>query len=139
MEDALEEMPGSKVALTADQSDRLQAMEKALKNEPGDRRAQCATTTAMVQELKESLRPKLVLSISILVVHATAKQDSAEWMESPMCWATRCGSWRWAAAGKLARPITAKEQVSEALGLCSKCRPAMIAEDLVDPGAAFTF
>ena len=95
----------------------------------------------MVLELKERARPKMVMNISTMVLHATAKPESTEWHDNPLNWVTRCGGWRWAAAGRLARPITASEQVGEALALCSKCRPHMINESMInqDHGTPFSW
>eukprot|EP00435_Cladocopium_sp_Y103_P059795 s1539_g21.t1 len=78
------------------------------------------------------------MNLSTLMVHATARSDSGEWNANPYNWVTRCGGWRWAAAGRLAKPLASKEQVGEAVSLCAKCKPAMMAEELIESSIPFT-
>eukprot|EP00435_Cladocopium_sp_Y103_P040830 s2094_g11.t1 len=141
VEDALEEMPENKVALTTweglarktvEQAGKFEEIEKMIDAVKGEMKSNDANTKAMVQEIKDQARPKLVMNLSTLMVHATARSDSGEWNANPYNWVTRCGGWRWAAAGRLAKPLASKEQVGEAVTLCAKCRPAMIAEELIE-------
>eukprot|EP00435_Cladocopium_sp_Y103_P028266 s2421_g7.t1 len=148
VEEALEEMPENNVLMTTwegiaqktvDQlakHDQLEGVVTALREEMA---TDLASTKAMVVELKERACPKMVMNVSTMVLHATAKAESAEWRDNPMNWVTRCGGWRWAAAGRLARPITASEHVGEALALCSKCRPCLIEEKLITHGMPFSW
>eukprot|EP00435_Cladocopium_sp_Y103_P013505 s3357_g3.t1 len=147
VEDALEEMPENKVALTtweglarktieqAGKFEEVQNMIEAVKSEV---KASKANTEAMVQEIRDQARPKLVMNLSTLMVHATARSDSGEWNANPYNWVTRCGGWRWAAAGRLAKPLASKEQVGEAVSSCAKCKPAMMAEELIESSIPFT-
>ena len=90
-----------------------------------------ACARLMTRELLEGWRPQRVVNLALLVVHATAKMSSAEWLDDPCNWLTRCGRWRWAAAGQLARPLTAREQAGEAVAVCNWCRPLLEDEELV--------
>ena len=150
VEDALEEMPENNVLMTTwegiaqkttEQLSKQEQLESVIASLKSEMALNLASTKAMVLELKERARPKMVMNISTMVLHATAKPESTEWHDNPLNWVTRCGGWRWAAAGRLARPITASEQVGEALALCSKCRPHMINESMInqDHGTPFSW
>ena len=148
VEDALEEMPENKVALTTwegvarktlEQAAKCEEIQEMIKLVKAEVKTNDQNTRAMVQEIKDQARPKLVMNLSTLMVHATARCDSSEWAGNPLNWVTRCGGWRWAAAGRLAKPLAAKEQVGEAVSICSRCRPDMIAEDLIDSAIPFSW
>jgi hypothetical protein len=148
VEDALEEMPENKAALTTwegvarktlEQTAKFEEIQKMIEMVKTEVRTNDQNTRTMVQEIRDQARPKLVLNLSTLMVHATARSDSSEWVGNPLNWVTRCGGWRWAAAGRLAKPLSAREQVGEAVAICSKCRPDMIAEDLIDSSIPFSW
>ena len=148
VEDALEEMPENKVALTTwegvarktlEQTAKFEEIQKMIELVKTEVRTNDQNTRTMVQEIRDQARPKLVLNLSTLMVHATARSDSSEWVGNPLNWVTRCGGCRWAAAGRLAKPLSAREQVGEAVAICSKCRPDMIAEDLIDSSIPFSW
>ena len=148
VEDALEEMPENKVALTTwegvarktlEQIAKFEEIQKMIEMVKTEVKTNDQNTRTMVQEIRDQARPKLVLNLSTLMVHATARSDSSEWVGNPLNWVTRCGGWRWAAAGRLAKPLSAREQVGEAVAICSKCRPDMIAEDLIDSSIPFSW
>ena len=140
VEDALEEMPENKVALkTLEQATTLDEMQKMVDAVKSELKTNDLNARTMIQEIKDQARPKLVLNVSTLMVHATARSNSGEWAGNPLNWVTRCGGWRWAAAGRLAKPLAAKEQVGEAVSICSRCRPDMIAEDLIDSTVPFSW
>eukprot|EP00435_Cladocopium_sp_Y103_P056726 s159_g19.t1 len=120
-----------------EQAGKFEEIQKMVEAVKGEVKASDAATKAMVQEIRDQARPKLVMNMSTMMVHATAQCGSAECNANPYNWVTRCGGWRWAAAGRLARPLAAKEQIGEAVSLCTKCRPAMIAEELIDSSAEF--
>ena len=147
VEDALEEMPENKVALTTwegvarktlEQTAKFEEIQKMIELVKTEVRTNDQNTRTMVQEIRDQARPKLVLNLSTLMVHATARSDSSEWVGNPLNWVTRCGGCRWAAAGRLAKPLSAREQVGEAVAICSKCRPDMIAEGLIDSSIPFS-
>lgn len=148
VEDALEEMPENKVALTTwegvarktlEQTAKFEEIQRMIETVKAEVKTNDQNTRTMVQEIRDQARPKLVLNLSTLMVHATARSDSSEWVGNPLNWVTRCGGWRWAAAGRLAKPLSAREQVGEAVAICSKCRPDMIAEDLIDSSIPFSW
>eukprot|EP00435_Cladocopium_sp_Y103_P012344 s6101_g3.t1 len=117
VEDALEEMPENKVALTTweglarktvEQAGKFEEMQKMIEAVKGEVKTNDANAKAMVQEIRDQTRPKLVMNLSTMMVHATA------------------------------RPLSSKEQVGEAVSLCAKCKPAMMAEELIESSVPFT-
>ena len=148
VEDAMEEMPEHKVALSTwegvaskmlEQTSKQEELEINLKAFQSNLKADNETIKIMVEELWARARPKLVLNMASMVLHATSKRDSKEWDENSLNWVTRCGGWRWGSAGRLAKPLVSKEQSSEALAICNKCRPDIIAEELLGNNSPCTF
>ena len=137
VEEALEEMPEVEVQLTTWQgltekalkvSAKQQKLELMVEELKEKSRLENDEVKAILEELKTASKPPMVMNRATSVLHATAPKESPEWKESPVLWTTRCGLWRWGIAGRLAKGITAAEQVKDALVICSKCRHVLIEE-----------
>lgn len=141
VEEALEEMPEVEVQLTTWQgltekalkmNSKQQKLEQMVAELKEKTRLENDELKVLVDELKLEAKPPMVMNKATSLVHATAPRDSPDWQDSPVLWVTRCGLWRWGVAGRLAKGLTSKEQIKDALMVCTKCRPALVDEGLLE-------
>ena len=140
VEEALEELPEAEVQMTTWQGLTEKALSMRSKTQKLERdfealkatvKGEQEATQAMIEEVKKASKPPMVIYLASMTLHATAHSQSAEWKENPMVWVTRCGLWRWASAGRLARTVTTREQSKESLVVCTKCRQHLLDEGLL--------
>ena len=137
VEEAMEEMPETELQLISWQglteralkmNSRQQKLEDMVKDLKASTEEEQEVIKGMLEELKRSSKPPMVVNRATLMLHATAPSNSSEWLGNPVLWTTRCGLWRWGVAGRIAKTLTSSEQTRDEYSACTKCRTILISE-----------
>jgi hypothetical protein len=83
---------------------------------------------SMREEIHLALRPLAVVNLATFKVHSNI---SNSFLGPPVDWQTHCG-WQWVRAGRLAKPILNKGEVTSRMEICKLCRHLLQADGYLE-------